>query len=316
MCQVSNSDPSSGKTSAEVGESSDGGVVFSTYFSGTFDSITVAVKRSTHSTNQPIVHSQLQRFNREIHILTSCRHENIMPMLAACPDPSCLCIVYPFAEKGSLQDVLSDAPRRRLLNYRSRLQICMGACAALAYLHRRGENGEKSCVIVHRNVRPVKLLLSGSDGTVVRLAGLENAVILEEDPDGSGTDCCVLKEYPDGVAAGVGCAGYLDPLFNETGELNLLSDVYSFGVVMLQLLTGAAIAFDQLQRPPGLVARVRVQFNDGKGYVASDCEWPDELRSKLYRLALQCVSLRAEDRPTDCAELHARINCLIGAAQR
>eukprot|EP00607_Mallomonas_marina_P002519 CAMPEP_0182433942 /NCGR_PEP_ID=MMETSP1167-20130531/66569_1 /TAXON_ID=2988 /ORGANISM="Mallomonas Sp, Strain CCMP3275" /LENGTH=394 /DNA_ID=CAMNT_0024623231 /DNA_START=24 /DNA_END=1205 /DNA_ORIENTATION=+ len=258
-------------------------VSLSSIYQGTFRSRPVAVRRYMNSsiavtsssdsgmggiTSSSGLSVSHQRLLRELHVLSVCRHEHLLVALAACVDPSAPSMLYPLCEAGSLQDLLSSRSARTSFNADARMRIALGVCAALAFLHTPDERRGKSWVVLHRNVKPSKILLSGRDGSCPKLVGLDlSAVISEETDNGSissfeGADGGCSRDALLSLICST-ASGYLDPLYNETGEINVLSDVYSFGVVLLQLVTGAASASDLSQRPPGLVARARNQIKNG-----------------------------------------------------
>ena len=54
----------------------------------------------------------VHEFHREVEILSRCRHENIVPLLACAMTPGRpLCLVYAFMEGGALSDALLVALR-------------------------------------------------------------------------------------------------------------------------------------------------------------------------------------------------------------
>jgi serine/threonine protein kinase len=84
---------------------------------------------------------------REVDILTRCTHPHLLALHAFCPDPNGLCLVYPLAHGGSLEDRLMLTPdsRRRLaqlgcsdvspLLWQTRCHVLCDSLQALTYLH-------------------------------------------------------------------------------------------------------------------------------------------------------------------------------------
>eukprot|EP01041_Mallomonas_annulata_P009154 gene9154-18965_t len=248
-----------------------------------------------------------QRLLRELHVLAACKHENLLPLIAVCVDPSALCMVYPLGDVGSLQDVMSSRTSRVPFGASTRIRILQGICSALAYLHTADESRGKPWVIVHRNVKPAKVLLTGPDGSHARLAGLDLSSLIVDETDNGSVFSFETTEGSFSTLEGLGIitgssGGYLDPLYTETGEINVLSDVYSFGVVMLQVVTGAATATDSSLRPPGLVARSRNQIRNGMR-IAEEGVFTESVEHELVNLIFRCISLSVFDRPADCAVL-------------
>ena len=66
----------------------------------------------------------IAEFQRKIVVLSACRHENIVSLLAFSMESNTpLCLVYPFISGGALSDALRDRGRRASLDAAARLRI-------------------------------------------------------------------------------------------------------------------------------------------------------------------------------------------------
>lgn len=175
----------------------------------------VAVKvRSTSSTQGT------REFNNELRLLSAVWHENLVPLIGYCCEKDQQILVYPFMSNGSLLDRLyGEASKRKVLDWPTRLSVCIGAARGLVYLH----NFAGRCVI-HRDVKSSNILLDHSMCGKVADFGFSKYAPQEGDSNPS-------MEVR-------GTAGYLDPEYYSTQLLSAKSDVFSFGVVLLEIVTG------------------------------------------------------------------------------
>ncbi|BAS82301.1 Os03g0148700, partial [Oryza sativa Japonica Group] len=108
-----------------------------------------------------------------------------------------------------------------------------------------------------------------------------------------------------------GTAGYLDPEYLRTYQLNEKSDVYSFGVLLVELITGRR----PIEPRRAIVERVTAKwamekFVEGNAIQTLDpnLEATDAINlavEKTYELALQCLATTKRNRPSmrRCAEI-------------
>ncbi|KAK3127428.1 hypothetical protein QOZ80_7AG0573170 [Eleusine coracana subsp. coracana] len=175
----------------------------------------VAVKVRSSSSTQGT-----REFNNELRLLSAVRHENLVPLIGYCCEKDQQILVYPFMSNGSLQDRLyGEASKRKVLDWPTRLSVCIGAARGLVYLH----NFAGRCII-HRDVKSSNILLDHSMCGKVADFGFSKYAPQE----GDSTASMEVR----------GTAGYLDPEYYSTQVLSTRSDVFSFGVVLLEIVTG------------------------------------------------------------------------------
>ncbi|RCV13584.1 hypothetical protein SEVIR_2G368100v4 [Setaria viridis] len=175
----------------------------------------VAVKVRSSSSTQGT-----REFNNELRLLSAVWHENLVPLIGYCCEKDQQILVYPFMSNGSLQDRLyGEASKRKVLDWPTRLSVCIGAARGLVYLH----NFAGRCII-HRDIKSSNILMDHSMCGKVADFGFSKYAPQEGDSNPS-------MEVR-------GTAGYLDPEYYSTQVLSTRSDVFSFGVVLLEIVTG------------------------------------------------------------------------------
>ena len=86
-----------------------------------------------------------------------CRHEHLLPLLAASLDGPFVCLVYPMMAGGSLQQRLQGVDVRLRpvgpLSAQDRLRIAISICMGVLHLHT--PSGDRP-VVLHRDIKPAK----------------------------------------------------------------------------------------------------------------------------------------------------------------
>ncbi|KAH1117682.1 hypothetical protein GLYMA_17G096500v4 [Glycine max] len=224
-----------------------------------------------------------QVFERELEILGSINHINLVNLRGYCRLPSSRLLIYDYLAIGSLDDLLHENTRQRqLLNWSDRLKIALGSAQGLAYLHH-----ECSPKVVHCNIKSSNILLDENMEPHISDFGLAKLLVDEE-------------AHVTTVVAGT--FGYLAPEYLQSGRATEKSDVYSFGVLLLELVTG--------KRPtdPSFVKRglnvvgwmnTLLRENRLEDVVDKRCTDADAgTLEVILELAARCTDGNADDRPS------------------
>lgn len=223
-------------------------------------------------------------FERELEILGSFKHRNLVNLRGYCNSPTAKLLIYDYLPCGNLEEFLHDRePEEVLLNWVARMKIAIGAARGLAYLHH-----DCSPRIIHRDIKSSNILLDDNLDPHVSDFGL--AKLLED-----------KASHVTTIVAGT--FGYLAPEYMHTGRATEKGDVYSYGVVLLELLSG--------KRPsdPSLIAeglnlvnwvtlciKENMQFEIFDPKIVDGA--PKEQLESVLQIAVACINPGPEERPT------------------
>ncbi|KAM3346410.1 hypothetical protein ACQJBY_020777 [Aegilops geniculata] len=217
---------------------------------------------------------RIEEFTEEVMIQVKMNHPNVLKLMGCCLQLDVPMLVYEFAAKGSLRDILHGNIKQKLTT-ELRLDIAIGSAEGLSYMHFQE--------IRHGDVKPDNILLNEKSIPKISDFGLSK-----------------LLKLGDKIAKKViGCEGYMDPVFRNTGELTPKSDVYSFGVVLLELISRKQIRYGQ---SGSLVIEFRHIYETEKsGRSMFDKEIVTEedtfILEEIGKLAMRCLKERVDARP-------------------
>ncbi len=156
-----------------------------------------------------------ERFRREIQLVATLSHPNIVPMYESGESDGLLFYVMPFVTGETLRDRLA---RETKLPVEDALRITREVARALTHAHEVG--------IVHRDLKPGNIMLSG-DVAVVTDFGIARLV----------DDAAQQQLTQTGVA--IGTPAYMSPEQAVGGAaIGPASDQYSLACVLFEMLTG------------------------------------------------------------------------------
>ncbi|GKA03442.1 kinase-like domain, phloem protein 2-like protein [Tanacetum coccineum] len=242
----------------------------------------------------------IEGFVAEIHLLTTCKHPNIVSLLGFCHQGSLMILVYEYAINGSLDAYLGNTDKYNCLSWKQRIKICIDIAHGLKYLHTREEIHQR---IIHRDIKSGNILLGKNWEAKISDFGFSKFY-----PNRTGA-----STYHTNIIAGT--KPYIDPVYAATGNLKRGTDIYSFGVVLFEILSGK-IASDPIftsENKKGLAPYAQRRYKDGTLLEMIDpkiLEEVDEHISTLHvgpnqdslntfsKIAYDCLAETQDVRPT------------------
>jgi serine/threonine-protein kinase len=223
-----------------------------------------------------------ERFEREIRLAAALQHPHIVPLLTAGSQGDLLYYVMPHIAGESLRARIAH---ERELPVGDTVRILRDVCDALAYAHGHG--------IVHRDVKPDNVLLSGKHALVTDF-GVAKAV-----SSSSGTGGATLTSL--GMA--LGTPAYMAPE-QAAGDPNVdhRADLYAVGALGYELLAGRP-PFSGLSPQGMLAAQVTATPDPVTQHRAS-------VPPALAALIMQCLAKHPADRPQNADEVLGRLEAM------
>lgn len=221
-----------------------------------------------------------ERFEREIQLAAKLQHPHIVPLLTAGAQGDLLYYVMPHIAGESLRARIA---RTRELPIAETVRILADVSDALACAHSQG--------IVHRDVKPDNVLLSGKHALVTDF-GVSKAVA-------SSSGSATLTSL--GMA--LGTPAYMAPE-QAAGDPNVdhRADLYAVGVMGYEMLAGHA-PFSGLSPQALLAAQVTATPEPVTQHRAS-------IPPALAALIMRCLAKHPADRPQRAEELVAALEAL------
>ncbi|KAG2565817.1 proline-rich receptor-like protein kinase PERK9 isoform X2 [Panicum virgatum] len=241
----------------------------------------VAVKRLRDSKRN------LQELEREISIVATLCHKNLVRFLGYCFQDEGKFLVYEYVPNNSLDKFGYKAcSQSQKLEWATWFNIILGVARGLQFLHDKG--------IIHRDLKPHNVLLD------------ENVTPKIADFDLMRTyDKQKTHESTEKVA---GTFGYIAPECTSGRKflLSIKSDVYSYGVLVLEVITGHKIYTFEGQKSEGLVEYVWQHWEEKRaGDIMDDDllgvagqELAARQAQRCVHVALLCVQSDRSRRPT------------------
>ena len=227
----------------------------------------------------------VERFRREIMLSAGLQHPNIVPVLSAGDIDGLPFFMMPYVRGESLRARMERGP----LSIRETISVMRDVARALGYAHEKG--------IIHRDVKPDNILLSGGAAAVTDF-GVAKAVSASR----RGADRAQGSTMT-GVGISLGTPAYMAPeQVAADPNLDHRADLYSLGIVAYEMLAGA---------PPFHGRSPQAVFS------AHLTERPKPIRQRRYdvpdpfvALIESCLEKEPQARPKNAAEVIRALDSL------
>jgi serine/threonine-protein kinase len=172
-----------------------------------------------------------ERFNREVQLSARLQHPHIVPVLTAGEVDGLPYYVMPFVKGESLRARIAAGP----MPVQEVISIVADVAKALAYAQSDG--------VVHRDIKPDNILLSGGAATVADF-GIAKAIAAAkrgDRPEGDSPKDPWESDSLTVLGTSLGTPAYMAPE-QVAGDPNVdhRADIYSLGCVAYEMLTGQA----------------------------------------------------------------------------
>lgn len=230
------------------------------------DGTPVAVKKLINDTI-----GLFNQFQTEITILSTYRHQNLLPLLGYSCDTADYCLIYEFMPNRSLQDRLAVSAHNEIsespLHWRLRVDLAIGVCRGIHYLHTA-----RSPPLIHRDVKTANILLDSNMG-----ARLGDFGLVRTSPTDSRMTSTVF-----------GTSAYMAPEAFR-GDVSVKTDVFSMGVVLLELLT-AQPSYDESREGRDLVTFVEEAVDETiEPLLDPSAYWNVPVADTIFAIAQKCL---------------------------
>ncbi|KAJ6239584.1 serine/threonine-protein kinase -related [Anaeramoeba flamelloides] len=241
---------------------------FGRVFKGTWGGKEVAIKVIL---KELINKDNLKAFQKEIYLLSTLKHENIIQFLGASLLKEPYCVVTDFVSGGSLFGLIHKNRNVNLTGKQIK-NLAIGTANGMKYLHSYG--------IIHRDLKSLNVLLDEAH-THVQICDFGMARVKQ-----NRTQNKLL------MTAQIGTTFWMAPEVLAGSSYDIKCDVYSYGILLYELVT-RRIPYKELNYTPIQIAFAVVNDRLRPKFIETD-----DVSMELKELILKCLDHRPFKRPT------------------
>nr|XP_007133651.1 hypothetical protein PHAVU_011G197500g [Phaseolus vulgaris]ESW05645.1 hypothetical protein PHAVU_011G197500g [Phaseolus vulgaris] len=225
-----------------------------------------------------------QEFMNEVASIGRIHHVNVVHLIGYCAEGQKRALVYDYMPNGSLDKYIFSKEESVPLSYEKTYEISLGIARGIAYLHQGCD-----VQILHFDIKPHNILLD--DDFIPKVSDFGLAKLYH------------VKDTSVALTMARGTLGYMAPelFYNNIGGVSNKADVYSFGMLLMEMGSRRRNSNPHAEHSSQQYFPFWIydQIKDEKETHIEDASEEDKiLVKKMYVVALWCIQLKPNDRPS------------------